>query len=113
MKKIAYLLCSLCLVTFASKSAHADSLASYVGQTINMTVRALRIPVRTTAHSTSGLTQVNLATTTGKAIGSIEAFCDDFTHEISTPDHLQGRRHRRRRQHDHGAGSLLRHAARL
>jgi hypothetical protein len=85
MKKIAYLLCSLCLVTFASKSAHADSLASYVGQTINMTVEPYASGENNGAFYV-GLTQVNLATTTGKAIGSIEAFCDDFTHEISTPD---------------------------
>lgn len=85
MKKIAYLLCSLCLVASASKSAHADSLSSYVGQTINMTVE----PYASGENNGSfyvGLTQINLKTTSGATIGSLEAFCDDFTHEISTPD---------------------------
>jgi len=85
MKKTAFLLASLCLVTFASRVAHADSLSAYVGKTISITIE----PYASGENNGSfyvGLTQVNLKTTTGATIGSIEAFCDDFTHEIPVPD---------------------------
>jgi len=85
MKKTAFLLASLCLVTFASSFAHADSLSAYVGQTISITIEPYASGENNGAFYV-GLTQVNLKTTSGATIGSIEAFCDDFTHEIPVPD---------------------------
>lgn len=88
MKKIAYLLPVICLValTTSSRSARADSLtlAPYVGQTVSMTVQ----PYASGENNGSfyvGLTQVNVAQN-GSLLGSVEAFCDDFNHEISLPD---------------------------
>lgn len=86
MKKIAYLLSAICLSTLTSLSAHADSinLASYVGKSISMTVE----PYASGENNGSfyvGLTQVNFSQR-GDSLGSLEAFCDDFNHEISTPD---------------------------
>lgn len=85
MKKIAYLLSAICLSTLASVSAHADpiNLSSYVGKTISMTVQ----PYASGENNGSfyvGLTQVNFSQH-GSSLGSLEAFCDDFNHEISTP----------------------------
>lgn len=87
MKKIAYLLPVICLaaLTMSSPSAHADSLnlAPYVGQTVSMTVQ----PYASGENNGSfyvGLTQVNVAKN-GSLLGSLEAFCDDFNHEISLP----------------------------
>jgi hypothetical protein len=85
MKKIVYLLSAICLSTLPSLSAHADSinLGSYVGKTISMTVE----PYASGENNGSfyvGLTQVNFSQH-GSSLGSLEAFCDDFNHEISTP----------------------------
>lgn len=87
MKKIAYLFPVICLVTLtmSSMSAHADmlNLAPYVGQTVSMTVE----PYASGENNGSfyvGLTQVNIAQD-GHSLGSLEAFCDDFNHEISVP----------------------------
>jgi hypothetical protein len=86
MKKIAYLLPAVCLVALtSSRAAHADglNLSPYVGQTVSMTVE----PYASGENNGSfyvGLTQVNLAQH-GVGIGSVEAFCDDFTHEITAP----------------------------
>ena len=93
MKKIAYLLpvAGLAALAMSTAPAHADPmnvLASYAGQTISMTVE----PYASGENNGSfyvGLTQVNLATLGGTAIGSIEAFCDDFAHEIPVPDTYQ------------------------
>jgi hypothetical protein len=87
MKKIAYLLPAICLATLSvsSLSAHADglNLAPLVGQTVSMTVEPYASG-ETNGSFFVGLTQVNIAQ--GKtSLGSVEAFCDDFTHEISTP----------------------------
>lgn len=88
MKKIVYLLPAICLATLSlsSMSAHADTinLAPYVGQTLSMTVE----PYASGENNGSfyvGLTQVNFSEH-GSSLGSLEAFCDDFNHEISTPD---------------------------
>lgn len=88
MKKTAYLLPALCLatLTISAMPAHADglNLAPYVGKTISMTVEPYASG-ETNGHFYVGLTQVKLAQ--GKtSIGSTEAFCDDFSHEISVPD---------------------------
>lgn len=85
MKKIAYLLSAICLSTLPSLSAHADTinLGSYVGKTISMTVQ----PYASGENNGSfyvGLTQVKFSQH-GSSLGSLEAFCDDFNHEISTP----------------------------
>ena len=87
MKKIAYLLPVVCLavLTMSSPSAHADSLnlAPYVGQTVTMAVQ----PYSSGENNGSfyvGLTQVNVGQN-GSLLGSLEAFCDDFNHEISLP----------------------------
>jgi hypothetical protein len=87
MKKIAYLFPVICLATLMTSplSAHADSinLSSYVGQTVTMTVE----PYASGENNGSfyvGLTQANFSQH-GNALGSIEAFCDDFNHEITTP----------------------------
>lgn len=87
MKKIAYLLPVICLatLTFSSMSAHADTLnlAPYVGQTVSMTVE----PYASGENNGSfyvGLTQANFSQG-GSFLGSLEAFCDDFNHEISVP----------------------------
>ena len=89
MKKIAYLLSAICLgtLTISAMPAHADglNLAPLVGKTgVTMTVE----PYASGENNGSfyvGLTQVKIAQ--GKtSIGSTEAFCDDFSHEISVPD---------------------------
>lgn len=89
MKKIAYLLPAICLgtLTISAMPAHADglNLAPLVGKTgVTMTVE----PYASGENNGSfyvGLTQVKIAQ--GKtSIGSTEAFCDDFSHEISVPD---------------------------
>jgi len=87
MKKIVYLIPVICLatLTMSSMSAHADSLnlAPYVGQTLSMTVQ----PYASGENNGSffvGLTQINLSQN-GSALGSLEAFCDYFNHEISVP----------------------------
>jgi hypothetical protein len=87
--KIAYLLPALWFATFIASptSAHADgiNLAAYTGQTVLMTVE----PYASGENNGSfyvGLTQVNLATLGGASIGSLEGFCDDFNHDITTPD---------------------------
>lgn len=88
MKKIACLLPIVCLAALAmsSLSAHADSLnlTPYIGQTVSMTVQ----PYASGENNGSfyvGLTQVNVGQN-GSLLGSIEAFCDDFNHDISLPD---------------------------
>ena len=87
MKKIVYLLPVICLATLAmsSMSAHADTLnlAPYVGQTVSMTVE----PYASGENNGSfyvGLTQANFSQN-GSLLGSLEAFCDDFNHEITVP----------------------------
>jgi PEP-CTERM motif len=88
VKKTVYLLPALCLatLTISARPAHADglNLAPFVGETISMTVE----PYASGENNGSfyvGLTQVKFSQ--GKTmIGSTEAFCDDFTHEISVPD---------------------------
>jgi hypothetical protein len=87
MKNIVYLVPAICLaaLTMCSRSAKADglNLSPYVGQTVSMTVE----PYASGENNGSfyvGLTQVSLAEQ-GSSIGSVEAFCDDFNHEISTP----------------------------
>ncbi len=89
MKHIIYLIPAVCLVSLAlsSPSAHATSLslAPYVGQTISMTVEPYASGENNGSYYV-GLTQINLATTQGAAIGSFEAFCDDFNHDIPVPD---------------------------
>lgn len=87
MKKIAYLLPVICLatLTLSSMSAHADTLnlAPYVGQTLSMTVE----PYASGENNGSfyvGLTQANFKLN-GSSLGYVEAFCDDFNHEISVP----------------------------
>ena len=88
MKKIASLLPVICLavLTMSSPSAHADSLnlAPYVGQTVSMTVQPYASGENNGAFYV-GLTRVDVAQN-GSLLGSIEAFCDDFNHEISLPD---------------------------
>ncbi len=88
MKKIEVLLPAICLaaLTLSSMSAHADglNLAPYAGKTVSMTVE----PYASGENNGSfyvGLTQVKVAFG-GTSIGSVEAFCDDFNHEISVPD---------------------------
>jgi hypothetical protein len=88
MKKIAYLTPFICLVALMGSSAHAHAsplnLSSYIGQTVSMTVE----PYASGENNGSfyvGLTDVNIAKN-GIALGSFEAFCDDFNHEISLPD---------------------------
>jgi hypothetical protein len=70
----------------SSLSAHADTLnlVPYVGQTVSMTVEPYASGENNGAYYV-GLTQVNIAQS-GSALGSLEAFCDDFNHEISVPD---------------------------
>jgi PEP-CTERM motif len=86
VKKIVYLLPAICLATLSmsSVSAHADgvNLAPLVGQTVTMTVE----PYASGENNGSfyvGLTTVNISK--GSTKGSVESFCDDFTHEISVP----------------------------
>lgn len=87
MKKIAYLIPAICLatLTMSSMSAHADSLnlAPYAGQTLSMTVQPYASGENNGSYYV-GLTQINLSQN-GTALGSLEAFCDDFNHEISVP----------------------------
>jgi hypothetical protein len=89
MKKAICLSAAVCLLALLSSSpaAHATSLnlAPYVGQTISMTVTPYASGENNGSYYV-GLTQINLATTQGAAIGSFEAFCDDFNHDISVPD---------------------------
>jgi hypothetical protein len=88
MKKIAYLLPSICLATLTVSAipAHADglNLAPFVGQTVSMTVEPYASG-ETNGSFFVGLTQVKIGQG-GAILGSTEAFCDDFTHEISVPD---------------------------
>jgi hypothetical protein len=86
MKKIACFLPVICLASLLNSaiSARADSfnLGSHVGDTVLMTVE----PYASGENNGSfyvGLTTVKIVD--GSATGSIEAFCDDFTHEISVP----------------------------
>jgi hypothetical protein len=87
VKKIAYLLPAICLATLSmtSMSAHADglNLAPLLGQTVSMTVEPYSSG-ETNGSFYVGLTTVNISK--GSTNGSVEAFCDDFTHEISVPD---------------------------
>jgi hypothetical protein len=90
VKKIAFLLSTslVALIAISAAPAKADginALASQVGQTISMTVEPYASGENNGAYYV-GLTQVNTATTGGTPIASLEAFCDDFTHEISVPD---------------------------
>lgn len=89
MKHVSYLFPAFCLTLLAlsSPAAHADNLnlAPYAGQTIQMTVEPYASGENNGAYYV-GLTDVNLATTTGTSIGSFEAFCDDFNDEITVPD---------------------------
>ncbi|HUZ94732.1 MAG TPA: PEP-CTERM sorting domain-containing protein [Edaphobacter sp.] len=87
MKKLAYILPAICLaaLSFSSMSARADTLnlAPYVGQTVSMTVE----PYASSENNGSfyvGLTQAKFSQN-GSFLGSLEAFCDDFNHEISVP----------------------------
>jgi hypothetical protein len=89
MKKLTFLFPVVCLapLVFSSAVAHADNmnLAPYVGQTVSVTIE----PYASGENNGSfyvGLTDVNVATTGGTAIASVEAYCDDFTHEIPVPD---------------------------
>jgi PEP-CTERM motif len=88
MKKIAYLLPSICLATLTISAipAHANplNLAPFVGQTVSMTVEPYASG-ETNGSFFVGLTQVKIGQG-GTSLGSTEAFCDDFTHEISVPD---------------------------
>jgi hypothetical protein len=86
MKRIACFLPVICLASLlnTAASAHADSfnLGSHVGDTVSMTVE----PYASGENNGSfyvGLTTVNIVD--GQTSGSIQAFCDDFTHEISVP----------------------------
>lgn len=87
MKKIAYLLPVICLaiLTMSTPSAHAGTLnlAPYIGQTLSMTVQPYASGENNGAFYI-GLTQVNV-NQNGSFLGSLEAFCDDFNHEISLP----------------------------
>ena len=87
MKQLAYLPV-ICLATLmvSANAAHADglNLTPFVNQTVSMTVE----PYASGENNGSfyvGLTQINLAQG-NTVIGSSEAFCDDFNHEISVPD---------------------------
>lgn len=88
MKKTVYLLPALCLatLTICARPAHADglNLAPLVGQTVSMTVEPYASG-ETNGSFFVGLTQVKIGQG-GTSLGSTEAFCDDFTHEISVPD---------------------------
>ena len=90
MKKIVYLLpmAGFAALAMSTASAHADPiniLSSYVGQTISITAEPYASGENNGPFYV-GLTQLNLATLGGTAIGSIEAFCDDFAHDITLPD---------------------------
>ena len=69
----------------SSRPAHADGLdpTPYVGQTIGMTVEPYASGESNGSYYV-GLTQVDVAQN-GVLSGSVEAFCDDFTHEITVP----------------------------
>lgn len=88
MKKIAFLFPAVCLatLTMSSMPALADglNLSSYVGQTVSMTVEPYASG-ETNGSFYVGLTQVNFSQN-NSSLGSLEAFCDDFNHEISVPD---------------------------
>jgi hypothetical protein len=86
MKRIACFIPAICLALLLNTavSAHADSfnLGSHVGDTVSMTVE----PYASGENNGSfyvGLTTVNIVD--GQTSGSIQAFCDDFTHEINVP----------------------------
>jgi hypothetical protein len=86
MKRIACFLPVICLASLlnTATSAHADSfnLGSHVGDTVSMTVE----PYASGENNGSfyvGLTTVNIVD--GQTSGSIQAFCDDFLHEINVP----------------------------
>jgi hypothetical protein len=86
MKKIAYFSPVICLAFLLNTaiSAHADSfnLRAHVGDTVSMTVE----PYASGENNGSfyvGLTTVNIVD--GNTTGSIQAFCDDFLHEINVP----------------------------
>jgi hypothetical protein len=87
VKKIDLLLPAICLATLtvSAMPAHADplNLGSLVGQTVSMTVEPYASG-ETNGSYYVGLTQVNFAQGS-TSLGSTEAFCDDFTHEISVP----------------------------
>jgi hypothetical protein len=85
MKKIAYLLPAICLATLTISAipAHANPLTLVPGQTISMTVEPYASG-ETNGSYYVGLTTVNLSK--GTATLTTEAFCDDFSHEISVPD---------------------------
>jgi hypothetical protein len=86
MKKIACLLPAICLASLLNNtvSAHADSfnLGAHVGDQVSMTVEPYASGENNGAFYV-GLTTVNIVD--GAASGSIQAFCDDFTHEINVP----------------------------
>ncbi len=88
MRRLAYLLSLICLVTLMGSpaSAHATTLnlSPYVGQTVSMTVEPYAFGENNGSFYV-GLTDVNIAKN-GIPLGSLEAFCDDFNHEISLPD---------------------------
>jgi hypothetical protein len=87
MKKIACLVPAICLaalsVSCIQARADALNLSSYVGDTISMTVNSYASGENNGSFYV-GLTQLNLSS--GKSSESIEGFCDDFQHEIRTPD---------------------------
>lgn len=87
--KIAYLLPAFCFAAFTASTipAYADGidLASYVGQTVLMTVEPYASGENNGPFYV-GLTQVDLATFGRSSIGSLEGFCDDFNHDITVPD---------------------------
>jgi hypothetical protein len=88
MKKIACLLPAICLASLLNNtvSAHADpfNLGAHVGDQVSMTVE----PYASGENNGSfyvGLTTVNIVDSVSNTSGSIQAFCDDFTHEINVP----------------------------
>lgn len=86
MKKIGYLLPAICLATLTVSAvpAHAGpiNLGLLVGQTVSMTVEKYSSG-ETNGSYYVGLTTVNISN--GTESGSVEAFCDDFSHEITLP----------------------------
>jgi PEP-CTERM motif len=88
MKNTAYLLSGICLaaLTLSAMPAHADglNLTPDLGKTLSATIEPYASG-ENNGQFFVGLTQVNLSLN-GHSLGSVEAFCDDFTHEITTPD---------------------------
>jgi hypothetical protein len=86
MKKIACLLPVICLASLLNTaiSAHADSfsLGAHVGDQVSMTVEPYASGENNGSYYV-GLTTVNIID--GSITGSIQAFCDDFQHDISVP----------------------------